>query len=282
MKIISKHKDFYDYLIQDHDADIVWERMTGLINIPSQITDYLDNFECGKYLIRTNKYKDDVSYNTLFPSGSLGNYYYTISNYIFGIFPILYSQPVLMLGDGHKNTSIILKKNLVDMLLDPDKEFSIMAGEEELFPIINERLQKFYEEEISLSCFRKSDMMGNIQDNLKDFCKKLECPDLFYKIEYPIFTRLYTELFIDLNSNSLDYIKFEGYTFSDSLVYNPIFIELKQNIIEYWKDELADIGTYNNIETFISTYEQEIIKEPDNKSKIINHGFDIKTSFRKM
>ena len=26
MKIISKYKDFYDYIVQDHDADLVYVR----------------------------------------------------------------------------------------------------------------------------------------------------------------------------------------------------------------------------------------------------------------
>ena len=30
MKICSKYKDFYDYLVQDHDADIIYVRYIGV------------------------------------------------------------------------------------------------------------------------------------------------------------------------------------------------------------------------------------------------------------
>ena len=30
MKIYSKYKDFYDYLVQDHDADIIYVRNIGV------------------------------------------------------------------------------------------------------------------------------------------------------------------------------------------------------------------------------------------------------------
>ena len=37
MKIISKYKDFYDYLVQDHDADLTYIRKIGFVN------EYYDN-----------------------------------------------------------------------------------------------------------------------------------------------------------------------------------------------------------------------------------------------
>ena len=30
MRIVSKYKDFYDYLVQDHDADIIYVRNVGV------------------------------------------------------------------------------------------------------------------------------------------------------------------------------------------------------------------------------------------------------------
>ena len=37
MKIISKYKDFYDYLVQDNDADLIYVRKIGFVN------EYYDN-----------------------------------------------------------------------------------------------------------------------------------------------------------------------------------------------------------------------------------------------
>ena len=52
MKIISKYKDFYDYIVQDHDADITFVRNIGLVN------EYFDNLfnKEGRHLPYFNKY----------------------------------------------------------------------------------------------------------------------------------------------------------------------------------------------------------------------------------
>ena len=31
MKIISKYKDFYDFIVQDHDADLTYIRQIGIV-----------------------------------------------------------------------------------------------------------------------------------------------------------------------------------------------------------------------------------------------------------
>ena len=51
-------------------------------------------------------------------------------------------------------------------------------------------------------------------------------------------------------------------------------------MLKIWGDEVMGLGTYTNIENFLWASKQEPISEPDNKTKIINHGFDLKTSFR--
>ena len=45
---------------------------------------------------------------------------------------------------------------------------------------------------------------------------------------------------------------------------------------------LDNTPIYNDIENFLWAIKQEPIAEPNNETKIINHGFDLKTSFRKM
>ena len=54
------------------------------------------------------------------------------------------------------------------------------------------------------------------------------------------------------------------------------------NILKYWYDDLNDLNTYINIENFLWSVKQEPVANPDNKTKILSHGFDLKTSFRKM
>jgi hypothetical protein len=54
------------------------------------------------------------------------------------------------------------------------------------------------------------------------------------------------------------------------------------NILKYYYNDLADLNTYINIENFLWSIKQEPAATPDNKTKIQAHGFDLKTSFRKM
>ena len=80
MKIVSKYKDFYDYIVQDHDADLVYVRKIDCIH------DYFDDL-----IIKKN-----YGYN--YNSYSLRNQKdvnVTIGNYIFGIYPFVYSQPYI-------------------------------------------------------------------------------------------------------------------------------------------------------------------------------------------
>ena len=61
---------------------------------------------------------------------------------------------------------------------------------------------------------------------------------------------------------------------------NVSFVKLGIDMLRFWINELMDINTYNNIENFLWSIKQEPIANPDNKTKIISHGFDLKTSFR--
>ena len=67
-----------------------------------------------------------------------------------------------------------------------------------------------------------------------------------------------------------------------NLLKNPIFNELTINVLKHVQDDLIKRPIYNEIENFLWSVKEEPISEPDNKTKIINHGFDLKTSFRKM
>ena len=61
-------------------------------------------------------------------------------------------------------------------------------------------------------------------------------------------------------------------------------MEFKEiNIINTIFDDLtSNRSVYTDIENFLWANKQEPISEPDNKTKIVNHGFDLKTSFRNM
>ena len=78
-----------------------------------------------------------------------------------------------------------------------------------------------------------------------------------------------------LNHDELDF-------HSIHYITNISFQKLQENILKYWYDELNDLNTYTNIENFLWSIKQEPEAKPDNKTKILAHGFDLKTSFRKM
>lgn len=59
-------------------------------------------------------------------------------------------------------------------------------------------------------------------------------------------------------------------------------IILITNWLKYIKDDLDKRDVYTDIENYLWGMKQEPISEPDNKTKIVSHGFDLKTSFRKM
>ena len=46
--------------------------------------------------------------------------------------------------------------------------------------------------------------------------------------------------------------------------------------------DYSGFGHDTDIENYLWSMKQEPISEPDNDTKIISHGFDLKTSFRKM
>ena len=62
-----------------------------------------------------------------------------------------------------------------------------------------------------------------------------------------------------------------------------MFFSYLKSIQIYFNERSSnDLNTYINIENFLWSVKQEPISNPDNNTKILAHGFDLKTSFRKM
>lgn len=271
MKIISKYKDFYDYLVQDHDADLTYIRKIDFVD------EYYDNL-FDKTDIHIPYYSKYYGYNY--------NEYYVknrmdgelcFDNFIFGIYPYVYSQPILRIhyytGGYIDNKIIILSKDLVDGLKKNDKEYQdklIQLAQKEHDQLsYNKRVKVFFPKH-----FYKVDQINR-------YVWKVECPEIFYKIGAPVFVKYYSELFNGENNNA--YInELEINKKKIHYIINISFQKLQENILKYWYDELNDLNTYINIENFLWSVKQEPEAKPDNKTKILAHGFDLKTSFRKM
>lgn len=272
MKIISKYKDFYDYIVQDHDADITYVRNIGIVQ------EYYDDlFKDDNYsLPYFNRHYGYINsyYSTKRSDGDV-----TLGNYIFGIYPFIYSQPYVDMkySDvcGHdEHLIIILSKNLIDDILDPSK---MKSGIDNLKTLLMDEFNKTkYHSEKSF----KVQIHKDFYKNLKKYIWKKSCPEIFYKIKAPVFVKEYNELFND-GAYSNCWPEFDKHKYIHYII-NISFQKLNKNILKYWYDEVFDINTYINIENFLWSIKQEPEAKPDNKTKIVAHGFDLRTSFRKM
>ena len=280
MKIISKFKDFYDYIVQDHDADLVYVRNIKLVN---------------KNLDKLFKRDDDSTCIPLY-SKCYGykNYKYrkngelSFDNIIFGIYPFVFSQPVLNIYykynsyGGIEHTIIIPGRELVDKLLQDDKTIYEDAYKE-LIKLAQNEFNKYVDKRI---CNKENvffSFPNNIKKDLKKCVWKTECPEIFYEIQSPVFTKYDYSLF--QYGAYWDNWPEEAQIGNDDETYyvtDISFQKLNYNILKYWYNDLFDINTYINIENFLWSIKQEPESTPDNKTKIVAHGFDLKTSFRKM
>ena len=285
MKIISKYKDFYDFIVQDHDADINYVRQIDLID------EYLDDMfkregNSLPYYSDYTGYSDRLSYKK--DNGEV-----LFDNFIFGIYPFVFAQPILRVfhkyrGNGSiDNTFIILGKELVDKLLDSNAIVSKSVLDLELLPLAQKEFDSLADRHICdhtkvhFSVYYNK--FENLQKSLKSNTWKIDCPEFFYKIQSPVFVKNYYELFINgaywENWPRSPKIGNSGTT---HYVTNISFQKLNYNILKYWYNDLFDLNTYINIENFLWSIKQEPESNPDNKTKILAHGFDLKTSFRKM
>ena len=114
MKIISKFKDFYDFIVQDHDADLNYVR---------QIDICYENYD--------NLLKKDKNISLYHSSRNYSEGDIVFDNYIFGIYPYVYSQPIMRiflrtLTDLNNTYDVILSKDDVDYTLENNDSFLLL------------------------------------------------------------------------------------------------------------------------------------------------------------
>ena len=272
MRIISKYKDFYDFLAQDYDADITYTRTPFVMQ---NNYDKLYCSDCGRYGCR----KSIPTQNVYWFHKNDNEGKISINNYVFGIFPNVYSQPYLE----------VTFKTITDNLIQRRRTMPRELCEKYL---ANSKGVKDAETNMATSIMR--DIITNGPDlikvpkkfintdkvDLERYLWKVECPDIFMKIGAPVFVNYDS----DLLGTAYDVYNLEERGEGRRAVYaaNICFNKLTDNVLKYWFDELNDLNTYINIENFLWATKQEPEHIPDNNTKIINHGFDLKTSFRKM
>ena len=192
MKIISKYKDFYDYLVQDHDADLTYVRKIGFID------EYYDNlFEReGNYIPYYSKYYG-YNYNEYYVKNRMcGELHF--DNFVFGIYPYVYSQPFLRIYYYTKgcieNKIIILGKDLVDGLIVNNKD-----SYNKLIKLAQQEYDKL-NYDVRVKVFFPEHLYYKV-NQISRYVWKVECPEIFYKIGAPVFVKYYSELFNRSNNN---------------------------------------------------------------------------------
>lgn len=282
MKIISKYKDFYDYLWIDGDPDLVYVRKEkACFNLINELIkkDY-SYVECiGGGIDRTY-----INYKP-------GNI--DVIGYTFGIYPYVYTSPAIAI----KMKDLSWK---VKMLSKAEVDIIKKLKEEEINQYVKDILKEFVKgdefapDNIILNdkhFWRKS-----ILNDINRFCWKKELPSLFIKLQSPVFT-IYANEILDGVYDKFRYIRLDN-KYIEQLVLigdirytgdihpiaitNICFNKLSIQVNKYWFDEINNLHTYSNIENFLMT--SKLDPEPiiSNDGKIIAHGFDLKTSFRKM
>lgn len=171
---------------------------------------------------------------------------YEIKYTVVGIYPYCYIVPVLAIRD----TDIFAKQQIVIP-----------------YELTNKKIE-------------------DINDFLKKIGQKISVPQEKYISRYPInyikeSSWKDEEIFRQLEVPVFLYY-FDMITDTERIIKNIIFNEQITNWLKYIKDDLDKRDVYTDIENYLWSMKQEPISEPDNNTKIVSHGFDLKTSFRKM
>lgn len=257
MKIISKFKDFYEYDAHRYgepDPAIVWVRNTN--EEPISVTGMLKH-EVDRYLL--------TSYQTHWTDYKNRSRRYSFYNYVelreelIGIYPYLYYAPVLLYTSGYGNT---LKVNA-------DMSKKIFTGEEDIKNLLKRRCldhRSFIYPHIILDEKLPRYIRNSTCRDIKDFDNYVSKNEkLFDIIGEPTFL-------IDRHRK-----------FDEPLTYlykNPKLVDT--SLLAYHPNINDQRWVYGDLENYLWSKKQEPVSEPDNKTKILSHGFDTKTSFRNM
>ena len=272
MKIISKYKDFYDFYVQDNDPDMIYVRQAETIKYKTDEWRLVLNLLGDHFKLYGASYYDP--YRHLGKSGEV-----KISSVVFGIYPKVYVAPVIFAYFPTMNGTDILSffpsKSKFDEIMS-DK------SHEALYGYIKEKVAKLFKAadcdyfSMKYESFLKMPLTYRPTYGwVMDFTPR-ENPDVFLAMGAPVFLML---------ANTASAIKDTVYyslSSDDAVIKNVVFNKLNDNITRYYAEELSDINIYNRIENFLWASKVEPVANPDNKTKILAHGFDLKTSFRKM
>lgn len=281
MKIISKYKDFYDYLWIDGDPDIIYVRKEKPCFNVLDDSIFRCNYE--KHLGTGMK-----SYAWVSNAGHI-----TLCGFTFGIFPYVYTVPAISISLDSLSYYFKILSNADVKAIFELKEMN--KQKEYVTNILNEFFKgnENAPHQYSWSYFWRNSMTTE----LNRYIWKDENQDLFFNLGAPVFCVYVNELFYGTayeeaasikptkeNKDKIAFIKGARMRGDNAvtLMTNVCFNKLNFPITKFWFDELNSVNTYSNIESFLLTSKLDPEPKITNEGKIIAHGFDLKTSFRKM
>ena len=280
MKIIDNRKDFYDFSagIYDTDERVVYVRKT---------VDYQKNDINDDVLIENVKshLKNRIP-EYMYKQGTIyANDQIYIEHLILGIYPNVYIVPFIVITEYDKtNYRRYRNTHTIPMPFDIyEDDNAIVSYVKNKYPELEKKTFKLN----TASALRKSIFKDNfvtnkefIFEDIELFVDIINAPTFIYMTDFNT-TKGESSAVRDLIIYKRNNTHTNHYYYTN-LIINPVFTDYDSKILKHIRTILDNRPVYNDIENFLWMTKQEPISEPDNKTKIINHGFDLKTSFRKM
>ena len=279
MKVISKFQDFYEfdcYRYGEPAPDPIWHRVEEEkeIQVDDKIAEKINSlFLCkdhslkydytGKYNFRRNNSLESVD----------------IESQIIGIYPYTYYIPKVYFNKIVENddlsTKDIFKTKKEKIYLSAEDSMDILTIKDSFKDIMSKYGVSYkdfcYPDDIVISGKRNSWAIRNTRREAHDKSNMItKFPELFDIVGEPIisFSRGIDGLFNKWKKYSLKIKVNENLS--------------KTDLLSYYPEIITERDVYTELENYLIARHQEPISEPDNKTKITSHGFDLKTSFRNM
>lgn len=289
MKIISKFKDFYDYSVTGYDTDdsIIYKRFPKYYY--ENPFEKKNNNEADLDIKNLfNRLKTFSSSRIILMKENVKSIYGVLEFHVIGVYPKIYIIPIIIVYDL-SNVSIkyfcysrSYFENKYSKVIEIFTEKDILSKDKlrmisDLYSLnLLEPKGYLIEDSHGLSYgsfFRATKNMKKFT-NKEDFI--IESKKFFFTLESPIFymSNYCKNLSDKKNINSF-------YNKAPILVVDCNFSEL-YNINLDWLKTNTEINVRDRVENFLIELSTKPIPEPNNNIKILSHGFDIKTSFRKM
>ena len=280
MKIISKFQDFYEfdcYRYGEPSPTPQWHRVEDQkeILIDDKIVEKINSlFLCKNHYLYYDykgKYHFNGRNNWLEPVG--------IESEIIGIYPYVYYIPRVFFHKTIENDDPrdrdLFKTKRVKVYLSAEDSINILTIKDsfkDIMPKYGVSFKDFcYPDDIVTSGKRKSWSIRNTRREAHDKSTMItKFPELFDIVGEPIIS------FGNKIDGSLD--KWKKYILKVNVNENLS----KTDLLSYYPDIISERDVYTELENYLIAKHQEPISEPDNKTKITSHGFDLKTSFRNM